>query len=95
MAETRFSANGLGPPTGKAVRDAVDRIAASPLFVGSERLSRFLRYVVEETLASRSQAIKEFTIAVEVYGRPADYDPKIDATVRVEAGRLRSKLRKY
>ena len=95
MAEARALANGPGSPTGKAVRDAVDRIAASPLFVGSERLSRFLRYVVEETLAGRSQAIKEFSIAVEVYRRPADYDPKIDATVRVEAGRLRSKLRKY
>jgi TolB-like protein len=63
--------------------------------MGSDRLCRFLRYVVEETLAGRSQAIKEYTIGVEVYGRPADYDPKIDATVRVEAGRLRSKLAKY
>jgi TolB-like protein len=83
------------PQPPETIRAAVDRIAASPLFTGSERLSRFLRYVVQEALAGRGQAIKEYNIGVEVYGRPPGYDPKIDATVRVEAGRLRAKLAKY
>lgn len=93
---------GRGPATGtaipdseEAVRAAVARIVASPLFAESERLARFLRYVVEETLARRSDHIKEYNIGVEVYGRLPGYDPKIDAIVRVEAGRLRSKLGKY
>jgi TolB-like protein/Flp pilus assembly protein TadD len=85
---------GLRPPD-EEVRDALNRIAGNQLFAGSERLTRFLRYVVQEQLAGRGQAIKEYNIGVEVYGRPPDYDPKIDATVRVEAGRLRAKLAKY
>jgi serine/threonine-protein kinase len=81
------------PP--EVVRAAVERIIASPLFSESRRLSGFLRYLVEETLAGRSDRIKEYNIGVEVYERPQDYDPKTDAIVRVEAGRLRGKLAKY
>jgi adenylate cyclase len=87
-------ANGV-TATPDAVLAAVDRISAHRLFAESPRLSRFLRYVVEESLAGRSAGIKEYTVAVEVYGRPPGFDPRTDATVRVEAGRLRSKLTKY
>jgi TolB-like protein/tetratricopeptide (TPR) repeat protein len=52
-----------------------------------------LRYVVERSLAG--SAPQEFEIAVEVLGRGAEYDPDVDATVRVEAGRLRNRLREY
>jgi hypothetical protein len=83
------------PIQAEVVRPAVERIVASSLFSESPRLSCFLRYLVEETLAGRSDRIKEYNIGVDVYGRPPDYDPKIDAIVRVEAGRLRSKLAKY
>lgn len=89
----------LDPPADLAVaadvHAALDRLTASPLFSESRRLSRFLRYLVEETLSGRSDGIKEYNIGVEVYERPPEYDPKIDAIVRVEAGRLRSKLAKY
>jgi serine/threonine-protein kinase len=51
--------------------------------------------VVGETVARRGDQIKEYNIGVEVYKRPPGYDPKVDAIVRVEAGRLRSKLAKY
>ena len=53
----------------------------------------FLRYVVERSLLN--SAPKEYEIAVEVLGRPSDYDPDVDAAVRVEAGRLRNRLREY
>ena len=53
----------------------------------------FLHYVVERSLLN--SAPKEFEVAVEVLGRGADYDPDIDATVRVEASRLRHRLREY
>ncbi len=52
-----------------------------------------LRYVVERSLAGSPP--KEFEIAVEALGRGAEYDPEVDATVRVEAGRLRNRLREY
>src|SRR3954447_3939281 len=78
-----------------ATHAALERVVRSPHFAESERLSRFLRYIVEETLAGRSNSIKEYNIGVEVYERPQSYDPKIDAIVRVEAGRLRAKLARY
>jgi TolB-like protein len=76
-----------------AVVRQLDRILSSKVFSTAKRSRMFLRYVVERSLAS--SAPKEFEIAVEVLGRGADYDPEIDATVRVEAGRLRYRLREY
>ena len=77
------------------VREELERVLASPEFVNAGRLSRFLRFIVQETIAGRAAALKESCIAVEVYDRPPEYDPKLDAIVRVEAGRLRSKLDRY
>ena len=78
-----------------AVRAALARIAASKAFVRSERLIEFLRFTAEESLAGRGSKLKEYVIGVEVYGRPADYNPKIDSIVRSEAARLRAKLGEY
>ena len=77
------------------VRSQVERILANRRFIASERSATFLRYVVDRTLAGDSAAIKEVVIAVEIYGRSADYDPKIDSVVRVEASRMRAKLKSY
>jgi TolB-like protein/Tfp pilus assembly protein PilF len=76
-----------------AVKLQLDRILSSSVFSAAMRSKMLLRYVVERSLAS--SAPKEFEIAVEVLGRGADYDPNVDATVRVEAGRLRNRLREY
>lgn len=73
----------------------LQQILASPEFVGSPRLRNFLTFVVETALAGNADHIKESLIAVEVYGRRPDYNPQIDSTVRVEAGRLRTRLRQY
>ena len=51
--------------------------------------------MVDRTLAGDSAGIKEVVIATEIYGRSADYDPKIDSVVRVEASRMRAKLKSY
>lgn len=67
---------------------------ASANFARSERLSRFLRFVVERHLEGRSIEIKESVIALEVFG-DHDYDPKQDSVVRTEAGRLRARLAEY
>ncbi len=78
-----------------AVRAQLDKILSSTIFVNSGRLRRFLRFVVEESLADRGDQIKEYRIGVEVFDRDAAYDPHIDPVVRVEASRVRSKLREY
>jgi tetratricopeptide (TPR) repeat protein len=79
----------------QAIRDQLERILVSQEFAGVPRLQRFLSFVVETSLGGRSAEIKETLVAIEVYGRPPDYDPQMDASVRVEAGRLRARLRRY
>lgn len=82
-------------PQAQQVRAQLERILASSPFAGASRSQQFLRYVVENSLENRDSALKEYTIAIEVFGRKASYDPAIHATVRVEATRLRSRLRDY
>jgi TolB-like protein/Flp pilus assembly protein TadD len=77
------------------VRAQVDKILASRLFARSERLCRFLRFCVEQTLQEKSEQLKEQSVGVEVFDRKGDYDPRTDPIVRVEARRLRSKLKDY
>jgi hypothetical protein len=61
----------------------------------NERLSGFLRFVVEQELSGRGDELKESVIGVEYFGRPADYDVRQDSVVRNEAGKLRSRLAEY
>jgi adenylate cyclase len=76
-------------------RSCLDRILASSCFVQSERQQRFLKFIVTETLAGHTDRLKGYTIAVQVFDRDVSFDPGIDAIVRVEATRLRAKLREY
>ncbi len=77
------------------MRVQLERILASDTFANAGRLSRFLRFVVEGTLEGQGDRLKEYAVGVEVFDREADYDPRIDSIVRVEARRLRSKLSEY
>src|SRR5215475_15975157 len=77
------------------VRVQLGKILSSPVFVNSPRMSRFLRFVVETTLDGRSESIKEYVIAIEVFEKADDYDPQADSTVRTEASKLRSRLARY
>lgn len=80
---------------GAAVRSEMASILASPAFANSPRMCRFLKFVVEETLAGKGDRIKEYAIAVEVFDKKPDYDPKTDSTVRTEASKLRARLDRY
>jgi TolB-like protein len=82
-----------GQGEAEAVRQQVERILASKIFLKAQRSQAFLRYAVERSIAGA--APKEYEIAVDVLGRSGSYDPAVDATVRVEAGRLRGRLREY
>jgi TolB-like protein len=79
----------------EAVRKQLERVLASPGFARNERLSRFLRVVVERHLEGRDCDLKESVIGIEVFGRKPGFDPKQDSTVRSEAGRLRARLAEY
>jgi TolB-like protein/cytochrome c-type biogenesis protein CcmH/NrfG len=77
------------------VREELGRIIKSAPFQQSQRRQRFLEYIVIETLAGRGDRLKGYTIAREVFDRPEDFDPNIDPIVRMEAARLRDRLREY
>jgi TolB-like protein/Flp pilus assembly protein TadD len=78
-----------------SVEEALARIEVSKPFALSLRMRRFLRFAVERALTGDRDALKEYTIGVEVFDRSAEYDPRIDSIVRVEARRLRKKLAQY
>jgi hypothetical protein len=62
---------------------------------GCDKLHRLLSFLVEATLKGHAADLKETTVAIEAFGRAADYDPKIDTVVRTQTWRLRRKLKKY
>jgi adenylate cyclase len=87
--------NCLSDTDQKAIRDQLDRLLHSRQFEKSRRRRQFLEYIVNETLAGRSDRLTGYHLALEVFGRPDTFDPAIDPVVRVEAARLRDKLREY
>lgn len=91
MADART----LNAPGAEAIREALAKILRSENFDAPPRSRRFLSYVVDETLAGRTDRIKAFSIATDVFGRGADFDAHGDPIVRLEAGRLRRALEQY
>lgn len=79
----------------QAVQRQLERILASAGFSRNERLSGFLRFVVQGHLEGKDQELKESVIAVEVFGRSPGFDSRLDPVVRTEAVRLRARLRDY
>jgi TolB-like protein len=79
----------------EAIRHQLDRILHSGPFHQSQRRQRFLEYLVNETLAGRGERLKGYNVALEVFDRPETFDPILDPIVRIEAARLREKLREY
>ncbi len=73
----------------------LDRLLRSPLLQGSEALCKLLQYLAHHTLNSPADHLKEYQIGTEVLGRPADFDPQSDSSVRMQVGRLRTKLIEY
>ena len=81
------------PP--ESVREQLQKILAHPEFHGTPQQMEFLRFVVLETLDGRQDTIKGYTVATQVFGRNADFDPKIDPIVSIQANKLRRALERY
>ncbi len=78
-----------------AIKDQLDRILAGSEFLGRNQTSRFLCFVVEQTLNGQSDSIKQYSIAVDALGYGIDFDPQSNPAVRIEARRLRRSLDIY
>src|ERR1700757_1146466 len=94
-SEKSLANSAAEPVPATAVRDQLARVVNSPGFVSSIRLCRFLTHIVNRTIGGDVDSLKEFSIAMAVFDRTSEYDPNVDAIVRVEARRLRAKLKAY
>jgi hypothetical protein len=73
----------------------LERVLSDPEFRSTERNKNFLRYVTEQMLQGGENKVKAYSIAIDVFGRPENFDPAIDPIVRIEATRLRASLTQY
>lgn len=92
LPENTLALNGLPTP---AVKNELERILRSRVFIHSHRIRRFLQFVVDECLRGQQHRLKEYMIGLEVFNRVEAFDPRVDSIVRVEARRLRRKLDEY
>lgn len=83
------------PAEDGALRSHLEEILRSEAFSGAWRQQRLLRYLVEKHLEGRDSDVKEYCIAVEVFDKAPDFDPRLNPIVRVEASRLRSRLERF
>lgn len=82
-------------PNDEEVRSQLLRVLDNDEFKRSPKISKFLEYVVTETLEDRQQYIKAHSIAIDVFQKGENFDPQTDPLVRVNAVRLRRMLRHY
>ena len=79
----------------KAISHQIDLILANPDFNATSQQIALLKYVVNQTLAGKSQEINDDTIASDVFGRGPDFDKRIDPIVSIRADQLRRVLKRY
>src|ERR1017187_2343420 len=88
-----------GAPLNSPRRDEIlaelDAVLASSSFDPASRRARLLRYLVERALAGEGENTNEYAIGVDIFGKPPTFDPRMEAGVRTEVGRLRQKLKDY
>lgn len=90
-----MEAAALPEPQADEVRNQLRRILSSETFADKERLRSLLRYIVEEKLSNRASRLKEYSLAMAVFGRGEDFDLKNDSIVRVQMRNLRRTLAEY
>jgi hypothetical protein len=73
----------------------VQRLVASKTFKTSEVHRNLLTYLSEKSLSGEAQNLKEYTVGLDVFGKPSTYDPRQESVVRMHVGRLRQKLTEY
>ena len=94
-AHFRLAESGLPEPSPEIVRQALQRVLSDFRFLRAGSLARFLLHTVEAALSGRSQELKEYAVGVKVFRRGAEFDPRIDPIVRVQARKLRAALADY
>ena len=76
-------------------QEELTRLLQSENLRNSESLRKLLSYLGRNYLQGRGRELKEYSIGRDVMGKPEDYDPRIDASVRVQISKLRQRLEQY
>ena len=84
-----------GAPSADQCQQQVQRILKSATFRNAVTLQQLLQFLTSRVFEGGADGLKEYTIGVEAFGRPQDFDPKTDTIVRVQIHRLRQKLTEY
>jgi hypothetical protein len=79
----------------EATEAQIDRILRSETFRSAEALRKLLRFLADRLAAGDADQLKEYSVGIDGLGKPADYDPRQDSTVRIQVGRLRHKLAEF
>lgn len=95
MSETLSSHQPFTVEEKAAIEEQLERLLANPFFSHSRRFPSFLRYVTEHTLAGDADALKERTLGIDIFGKPANYDTATDPIVRVTAAEIRKRIAQY
>ncbi len=82
-------------PAPDDIRGQLERILVSDDFIATDRGRRLLRFLVDETLAGRSQYLKAFTLAQSIFNRSEYFDAQNDPCVRIAASKLRHAIERY
>src|SRR5690242_8136914 len=73
----------------------IQRILQSKAFRTSEVHRNLLAYLSEKSLAGAADGLKEYTVGLDVFAKPASFDPRQESAVRMHVSRLRQKLAEY
>src|SRR5580658_11296581 len=79
----------------ESLQTQIQRILQSKAFRTSEVQRNLLNYLAEKSMAGTADNLKEYVVGLDVFGKPASYDPRQESTVRMHVGRLRQKLAEY
>lgn len=78
-----------------SVEESLQKILNSPHFKDALQLQLLLKFIVENSINGRDDALKERIIGMSVFGRKADYETADDPIVRSRVGHLRKRLEQY
>jgi len=79
----------------ESTKAQIDRIVGSKTFRSADGLRRLLSFLADKTLCGEGDQLKEYSIGIDLFGKPSTYDPRRDSAVRIQVGRLRQKLADY
>ncbi len=79
----------------RLINQQLQKILSNPDFYATKQQKNFLKFVIKESLAGRSDQLKGYTVATQVFGRAQDFDPQMDPIVSVQANKLRRALEHY